>query len=180
MRERVDTFHAKLGLPILKSDGYNPAPIAGEAVLEEQALLEEMGVDFYASGSQESVVPGTSTLADIQRAEPAPTARIHRTIYERILHMVEPSQMDAIDGRIATRLHHVNDEVFLHWLQTDDPSLGAPSVGEGQRRWHAMLDWLSETDGVRHVLAYLPFPELAVQCCSPEQLARWGEKETYL
>lgn len=70
IRERLDAMHAKLGLPILKADGYDPGSVADEAVLEEQALPEAMGVEFYASGCQESAVPERPTFA-VQILTPA-------------------------------------------------------------------------------------------------------------
>ncbi|KAG3126899.1 hypothetical protein PI124_g21094 [Phytophthora idaei] len=54
MRVRLDTVHAKLGNPILPSNAYDPEAIDLEAIQEEQAHLEGVGVDFYANGSQET------------------------------------------------------------------------------------------------------------------------------
>lgn len=80
-------------------DGYDPESVAAENVLEEQALLEEMGVDFYASGSQESTTSEVPALADVQRTAPDPPARVRRTVYEGILRTAEQSLMGSIDSQ---------------------------------------------------------------------------------
>ncbi|KAG6947486.1 hypothetical protein JG688_00015530 [Phytophthora aleatoria] len=69
IRVRLDTVHAKLGNPILPSNAHDPESIDLEAIQEEQAHLEGVGVDFYANGSQESAVPEVPKL-DVHRSQP--------------------------------------------------------------------------------------------------------------
>ncbi|KAE8972863.1 hypothetical protein PR001_g26477 [Phytophthora rubi] len=181
MRERLDTVHRKVGLPVLKSDGYEPESITEEAALEEQALLEEMGVDFYASGSQESAAPEPYTVGNVCRSRPGPNVGVHRDIYERLLRCPDLDSMNAIDSRLAKRLHSDNDSAFAWWIAHEGSNYSIPKTPEGQRPWLALLDWMCEHPAaMHHVLAYLPFPEIAAQCCTPAQLAQWGERELYL
>ncbi|KAE9283687.1 hypothetical protein PF008_g27340 [Phytophthora fragariae] len=181
MRERLDTVHRKVGLPVLKSDGYEPESITEEAALEEQALLEEMGVDFYASGSQESAAPEPYTVGNVCRSRPGPNVGVHRDIYERLLRCPDMGSMNAIDSRLAKRLHSENDSAFAWWIAHEGSNYSIPKTPEGQRPWLALLDWMCEHPAaMHHVLAYLPFPEIASQCCTPAQLAQWGERELYL
>lgn len=53
MRLRLDSVHRKTDLPILPADTYDPESIAEEAAMEEQALLEEMGIDFTPAARRE-------------------------------------------------------------------------------------------------------------------------------
>ncbi|GMF46688.1 unnamed protein product [Phytophthora fragariaefolia] len=79
MRARLDKVHAQVSLPILPSARYKPESVEAEASYEEQALLEEMGVDFYASGAQDSVATNPPTPAD-RRAKVEPhsdTTSVH-------------------------------------------------------------------------------------------------------
>ncbi|GMF43106.1 unnamed protein product [Phytophthora fragariaefolia] len=84
MRIRIDQVHLEVGLPVLPSDGYDLESVAAEAAYEKQALLEEMGVEFYASGSQEC-----STLESapqvVKRAKVAPQVAVHPGVYARPL-----------------------------------------------------------------------------------------------
>ncbi|KAE9118866.1 hypothetical protein PF006_g18487 [Phytophthora fragariae] len=180
MRERLDQVHRLVGLPVLPSAGYDPASVAEEAANEEQALLEEMGVDFYASGSQSSAMPEVA-VTSVQRVRVDQHAAVHRSVYERLLTNHDLKAMDAIDSRLAARLHRANDEAYGGWLATDGRSFGIPAPEAGQTPWLASLDWLSTTPkAFRHVLAYLPYPKLAIQGCTHEQLNNWGEREAYL
>lgn len=77
MCERFDTVRANLNLPILKADGYNPVSLAEERVLQEPALLEDMGVDFYARGSQESNVPEFPSRRQTQQVDLQSREQVH-------------------------------------------------------------------------------------------------------
>ncbi|KAE9361166.1 hypothetical protein PF008_g1309 [Phytophthora fragariae] len=162
MRERLDHVHRLVGLPVLPSAGYEPESVAVEATYEEQALLEEMGVDFYASGSQTSDV-SESADPPVERARVDPNVDVHRGVYERILRHSDPNSRDAIDSRLATRLHRANEMAFGQWLAVKGQRYGVPTPEVGLTPWLASLDWLSSTpNAFRNVLAYLPYPELAV------------------
>ncbi|KAE9046312.1 hypothetical protein PR001_g4617 [Phytophthora rubi] len=118
MRERLDQVPRLVGLPALPSAGYDPASVAEEAANEEQALLEEMGVDFYASGSQPSAMPEVA-VTSVQRVRIDQHAAVHLSGYERLLTNHDLKAMDAIDSRLAARLHRANDEayapLYLHY-----------------------------------------------------------------
>ncbi|KAE9273706.1 hypothetical protein PF001_g27389 [Phytophthora fragariae] len=140
-----------------------------------------MGVDFYASGSQESAAPEPYTVGNVCRSRPGPNVGVHRDIYERLLRCPDMDSMNAIDSRLAKRLHSENDSAFAWWIAHEGSNYSIPKTPEGQRPWLALLDWMCEHPAaMHHVLAYLPFPEIAAQCCTPAQLAQWGERELYL
>lgn len=56
MRERLDSVHLHVGLPVLHAAHYDSESLTDIAVAEEAAILEELGLDVYASGSQGSAV----------------------------------------------------------------------------------------------------------------------------
>ncbi|KAE8881298.1 hypothetical protein PF003_g34625 [Phytophthora fragariae] len=102
----------------------------------------------------------------------------HRRTYQEWIDM---DSMNAIDSRLAKRLHSENDSAFAWWIAHEGSNYSIPKTPEGQRPWLALLDWMCEHPAaMHHVLAYLPFPEIAAQCCTPAQLAQWGERELYL
>ncbi|GMF54438.1 unnamed protein product [Phytophthora fragariaefolia] len=174
MRARLDRVRTTVGMPVLPSDGYDPDSVEAEAAFEEQALLEEMEVDFYASGSQESTSSDTKPIR-VQRARADAGAAVHRHVYEHLLRTADPQQRDAIDTRLATRLTRANDGAFQHWATSAGRSFGLPVLSEGVKPLTAAFDWLSENPSAfRHASAYLPYPELAVQGCTRSQLLRWG------
>ncbi|GMF51713.1 unnamed protein product [Phytophthora fragariaefolia] len=80
MRVRLDLVQSELGFPILPSEGYDPESVTVEAAQEEQALLKEMGVDFYASGSQESLMTEPSHPV-LTRAPVDITTTVHKRVY---------------------------------------------------------------------------------------------------
>ncbi|KAE8882675.1 hypothetical protein PF003_g33222 [Phytophthora fragariae] len=173
MRERLDQVHRLVALPVLPSAGYDPASVAEEAANEEQALLEEMGVDFYASGSQPSAMPEVA-VTSVQRVRVDQHAAVHLSGYERLLTNHDLKAMDAIDSRLAARLHRATDEAYGR-LATEGRSFSIPAPEAGHTPLFASLDWISTTPkAFRHVLAYLPYPELVIQGCTHEQLNNWG------
>ncbi|GMF45405.1 unnamed protein product [Phytophthora fragariaefolia] len=143
MRARLDEVY--VGIPVLPSDGYDPDSVAAEAAYEEQALLEAMGVDFYASGSQKSAPPGQ--FHDIvARVVLAAYTDVHRSVYGRLLGTLDDAQRDAIHRRLATRLHSANTAALVEWIQRERLQYDIPHFMDGQPLWKAAMDWLIATD----------------------------------
>ncbi|GMG17417.1 unnamed protein product [Phytophthora fragariaefolia] len=113
MRVRLDEAHAAVGLPVLPADGYEAESVSAEVVLEEHALLEKTGVGPYASGSQDTT-PKAQGPEPRRRAHVDPTVAVQRGVYDRLLSTADDTKRDAIDGRLAMRLHGANDTAFAN------------------------------------------------------------------
>ncbi|GMF16953.1 unnamed protein product [Phytophthora fragariaefolia] len=178
VRARLDRVHTMVGMPVLPLDGYDPDSVEAEAAFEEQSLLKEMGVDVYASGSQESTSSDT-TLIRVQRARADAGAAVHRHVYERLIRTSDPQQRDAIDTRLATRLARANDGAFQHWVTNAGRSFGLPVLAEGVKPLTAGLDWLSENPSAfRNALAYLTLGEVIL--CQLAGKLRGGKHTRYI
>ncbi|GMF41550.1 unnamed protein product [Phytophthora fragariaefolia] len=132
MRDRLDQVHRALGLPVLPSAGYDPDSVAEEVANEEQALLEEMGVDFYASGSQRTSI-ADEAAPTVQRFSVDQQGTVHRSVYERLLRTQASRGMDAFDSRMAARLLRANDEAYFRWIAEDGRHFAIPTPTPGHK-----------------------------------------------
>ncbi|CAH0492763.1 unnamed protein product [Peronospora farinosa] len=150
MRSRLDSVHEATGFLKLPSVGYDLDSVRAEVTLEEQSVLEDLGVDLYANGSQDGGLSQPTQLDSINRKSPPASAHVHSEVYARILRYDDMSQMGAIDARIAGRLHSVNEDVFAEWAQTEGIKYGLPAL-DSFSHWNRYIQsWM----GVRFTLEF--------------------------
>ncbi|GMF43886.1 unnamed protein product [Phytophthora fragariaefolia] len=154
MRARLDTVHAQVGLPILPSAGYEPEFVEADTTYEEQNLLGEMGVDFYGSGSQDSVAT-TPTTPAVRRAKVDPHSDVYRSVYG-LLKNADPATRDAIDSSLVVRLTAANNTAFVRWAAGDGRRLGLSTSSTARPTWTTALDWLSGASGKRSITKNTP------------------------
>ncbi|GMG18100.1 unnamed protein product [Phytophthora fragariaefolia] len=105
MRERLDTVKRQVGLPVLPSAGFDPESVAHEVKYEEQAPLEEMEIDYYASGSQQSAAAHPA-IESIPRYQVDPKTNVHRSVYSRCPTFTSSGRR-IIDNRYLPGCHHL-------------------------------------------------------------------------
>ncbi|GMF38589.1 unnamed protein product [Phytophthora fragariaefolia] len=138
-----------------------------------------MGSDCYTSWSQASDAPSTLPIrASLVPVDPQ--AGVHRHVYERLLKAAEKTDRTAIDARLVSRFQDANEAAFGRWVSNDGRCFGIPKMSTRQPPLIGSLDSLrNEPAAIQHVFQSLPYPELAAQSCTREQVLRWGELEAY-
>ncbi|OWZ14412.1 hypothetical protein PHMEG_00012116 [Phytophthora megakarya] len=176
MRNRLDMVHRAMKWPLADAVPYDPNALHDVATAEEEAILEDMGLDVYASGSQVTEV--RDTHMNVQRIEPSVEAQAYSTAYERILTSANIDDASMADRRKARLMHRDNTAAAERWVALHGARHAAPTGGWV---WADRFDWLTAHPlAFRSVLAFVPFPELVVQQCSPAQMSRWGRNEVYI
>ncbi|CAI5717705.1 unnamed protein product [Peronospora effusa] len=141
MRSRLDSVHEATGFPKLPSVGYDLDSVRAEVTLDEQFVLEDLGVDLYANGSQDGGLSHPTALDSINRKLSPASAHVHSEVYARVFRYDDMSQMGAIDARTAGRLHSVNENVFAEWAQTEGSIMGCLLYRIGQGLRLILLEW---------------------------------------
>lgn len=179
MRVRLDVVHARMGFPILDKDGIE----ADWTVLleaEEKALHEDYGLDHYSAGSQSTDTNDESCAGFPQRYTPPATGELVMNTYFRTLRAGVDAPMEEVDMPLANLIVTANAEGFRRWCTMyhtlfNIPELKRRTTIEDLRPW-----LLQRTDALRHLFAFLPYPEQEAKTWTLEHLEEWGASEVYL
>lgn len=176
MRNRLDLVHKAMNWPPLDAAPYELTALHDAAVAEEAAILEEVGFDVYASGSQETDV--REILTTVTRQSPGVDAMVHPEVYRRILATANIDDALMADRRKARNMHRDNQAAAERWKTLHGAQF---AVADGNWVWADRITWLCVHPlAFRSLLAYVPFPELIAQQCTSAQLSQWGRTEVYL
>ncbi|KAE8976158.1 hypothetical protein PR002_g25393 [Phytophthora rubi] len=180
MRERLDIVCARLGLPTLDAVGYDDEEDLEETVAEEGRLLQEaLGIYEYASGSQTSH-DGTSMDISMPNRHPrSSSGEVVENAYFRLLRSPEGEEIAQDDYAQYKLFTAANDEAFGKWCSLYRTRLEIPTT---RRRSNprTIASWLLEHVGVlRHLFAFLPYPELEAKQWTSTDLYQWGAVEAF-
>ena len=131
---------------------YDPESLAGIAVAEETAILGELGLDVYVSGTQDTTVDEPDDSHGPNRYQPNNLLPIHESVY--VLHLAAPSifSISIPDRRIAQRLMTANPQLlFLVWKKKYGLRFAVLKAEPGHDMWTDYLPWLA---GHPSALAY--------------------------
>ncbi|KAJ8546734.1 hypothetical protein ON010_g11501 [Phytophthora cinnamomi] len=135
-------------------------------------------LDVYAKGPQESAIPDERTRPTLARVQLRPGEQVHPEVYARLLKNPDVESLSIPDRRHAQRLRNSNHDDFSEWFHLYGTHFEEPPLRRGRQTWQDYLEWFMVLPvACRHVLSYLPFPELPVMLCSAQQLLLWGERE---
>ncbi|KAE9240238.1 hypothetical protein PF004_g7592 [Phytophthora fragariae] len=117
MRDRLDCVHSTLGFAQIYGVPFEYASLPDAARSEEQLILEDLGMDVYASGAHEHDVNDPTLPAPSKRTPVSGSNPVHIEVYSRILSEASPQLRPALDGRIASRLDRANAQAFKKWTE---------------------------------------------------------------
>ncbi|KAE8992657.1 hypothetical protein PR001_g20877 [Phytophthora rubi] len=180
MRDRLDVVHARLGLPTLDADGYDNEEELTLLIGQEDSLLQETyGIDGHASGSQDSGDVVTAVERIPTRYPRASRGDITENSYFRILSSENRDSVPEEDRPQYALLTAANGEAFSRWCTIYRKQLQVPPTGRrGTAR--GISDWLLQSpEALRHLFAFLPYPELEAKHWSFDDLVAWGTSEVY-
>ncbi|KAE9301430.1 hypothetical protein PR003_g22523 [Phytophthora rubi] len=180
MRERLDVVHARQGLPALDAIGYDDEADLEETIAyEERTLHEALGIDQYASGSQTSH-DGMSMEVPLPKRYPrASTGEMVEHAYFRLLRAPEGEEIDPDDFAQYRLVTAANMEAFQRWCSLFRPRLQIPSTKRRSNPRHIAAWLLGNIDALRHLFAFLPYPELEAKQWTLADLTKWGRIEVY-
>ncbi|KAE8964879.1 hypothetical protein PF011_g28501 [Phytophthora fragariae] len=180
MREHLDVVHARLGLPTLDAIGYDDEADLEETIAyEERTLHEALGIDQYASGSQTSH-DGMSMEVPLPKRYPrASTGEVVEHAYFRLLRAPEGEEIDPDDFAQYRLVTAANMEAFERWCSLFRPRLQIPSTKRRSNPRHIAAWLLGNIDALRHLFAFLPYPELEAKQWTLADLTKWGWIEVY-
>lgn len=179
MRERLDVVHARLGLPILDAEGYDDEEALEELIrTETQLLQEDYGIDGYVSGSQEHT--DQDALPELPPRYPrAATGDLTEDSHFRLLRASTDADIEDIDRPQLALLKAANQEAFGRWCTLYRPTLHVPDT-KRRSTPHSISVWLLDNHrSLRHLFAFLPYPELEAKCWPFADLMTWGAVEVF-
>ncbi|OWZ15500.1 hypothetical protein PHMEG_00010842 [Phytophthora megakarya] len=183
MNERLRIVLTRLGLPILDMHELDERKLDENIVEEERLIHESYGIDGYASGSQ--VIPKETSISNDwtehpKRAPRVATGTAVEAAYSRILGMADVREVESTDRPTYDLICAANREAFTRWTNLYRAKFSIPLMKRTQTMSETIRSWLLEHHQVlRHLFAYLPYPELEAKCWSRKDLLAWGEIEAY-
>ncbi|KAE9123600.1 hypothetical protein PF010_g6333 [Phytophthora fragariae] len=180
MRERLDIVYARLGLPTLDAVGYDDEEDLERTIAAEGRILQEaLGIDGYASGSQASQDGTGMDIVLPVRYPRASSGEVVENAYFRLLRAPEGEEIDKEDYGQYKLFTAANAEAFSKWCSLYRSRLEIPAT---RRRSNprTIAPWLLEHVGaLRHLFAFLPYPELEAKQWASENLYQWGAVEAF-
>ncbi|GMF52457.1 unnamed protein product [Phytophthora fragariaefolia] len=177
MRQRLDGVHRKLHFEVLDGSPLDYETLALEATEEEESILDELGLDVYASGARNQQVADASSNMLLKRAPVPRATQVHEEVYSRILQEDSSQKLSAIDARVAEKLHRSNGQAFKKWMTKQGSKMG---LLKNAAKYEDTDTWPCEqSKAMRSLFGFLPFPELAAQKLPTDRLIGWGEHEAF-
>ena len=85
MRVRLGEVHRKVGLPGLDATPYDSYSLTAISRADEAAFLEDIGLDVYTSGIQDTHVLSDSDIQRVVRSASNSDPPLHSEVYHRLL-----------------------------------------------------------------------------------------------
>ncbi|EGZ19859.1 hypothetical protein PHYSODRAFT_543468, partial [Phytophthora sojae] len=164
MRDRLDIVLARLGFPTLSTAELDERELEATMTTEEMIIHEAYGVDGYASGSQSSSakVEGATQLPS--RSPRIASGKVVEDVYIRLLRAISTDAIREEDRPQCELMQAANQEAFSRWVSLYRESLGIPMMKRTQTKVDFLRPWLLNNCTVlRHLFAFLPYPELEVK-----------------
>jgi len=147
---------------------------------EESLIHTAYGADGYAADLTHEDDDMEGKHAAPARFTRVATGQAVHLAYRRILATPDVPQLDPADLPLLELMQAANREAFLRWSSLFHDTLGIPTTRNRRAQIDELHEWLlAHYMALRHLFAFLPYPELEAKRWSHDKLATWGAAEVF-
>ncbi|OWZ01333.1 hypothetical protein PHMEG_00027301 [Phytophthora megakarya] len=172
MDERLRIVLARRGLPTLNKQELDERLLDATVCTEEQLIHEAYGIDVYASNSQSDDNDSRHSSRPIKRASRMATGTL--------LKVPTSGYFDSIHSTKSSLMTDPPLSYLVRPIVKDLAGLGIPAMKRTQTDVKTIREWLlGKPRALRHLFAYLPYPELQAKMWPHTDLLAWGKAEIH-
>ncbi|GMF62794.1 unnamed protein product [Phytophthora fragariaefolia] len=178
MRYRLDVVHSRLGLRLIT---FASEENDWDTILENEEINSHQAyrVDANVATPQDKRDAGTQQLPT-RHSHPAIGAFVTKS-YHRILRDSKATPMEQVDRLLKEQIITANREALARWCCLYRAELAIPETKRRNAKISDFRAWLiTHPPVLRHLFAFLPYPEHEAKRWHIEDLLEWGSQEVYL
>ncbi|KAE9272349.1 hypothetical protein PF008_g30122 [Phytophthora fragariae] len=178
-RDRLDSVHARRGLPTLDHK-FLIGELDDLLRTEEGLIHASYGADEYAADLTPQDEDADITLSRPVRYTRVASGAAVNMAYARILQAADVALLDSADRPLLVLLQTSNREVFVKWSNTHRELLCIPVTRKRRAEVSELHPWLMDNYvAMRHLHAYLPYVELEIKSWPIALIIKWGKAEVF-